>query len=108
VLSFMSDLLGSYSKNPEATSQVLMLPQLIFGLLSVGIQPAVMFPDWIEPIVRNQPISQFIYAMRALSGDSTPTAGVSWSTLGPSAAWLVGVTMVMVPLSMFLLLRERS
>ena len=74
VLSFMSDLLGSYSKNPEATSQVLMLPQLIFGLLSVGIQPVEMFPDWIEPVVRNQPISQFIYAMRALSGDSTPTA----------------------------------
>lgn len=108
VLSFMSDLLGSYSKNPEATSQVLMLPQLIFGLLSVGIQPAEMFPDWIEPVVRNQPISQFIYAMRALTGDSTPTAGVSWSTLGPSAAWLIGVTVVMVPLSLALQLRKRS
>lgn len=108
VLSFMSDLLGSYSKNPEATSQVLMLPQLIFGLLSVGIQPAEMFPDWIEPVVRNQPISQFIYAMRALSGDSKPTAGVTWSVLAPSAAWLIGVTLVMVPLSLFLLLRKRS
>ncbi|RDH79053.1 antibiotic transporter [Mycolicibacterium moriokaense] len=108
VLSFMSDLLGSYSKNPEATSQVLMLPQLIFGLLSVGIQPAEMFPDWIQPVVRNQPISQFIYAMRALSGDSKPTATVNWSTLGPSAAWLVGVTLVMVPLSLMLLLRKRS
>jgi ABC-2 type transport system permease protein len=108
VLSFMSDLLGSSSKNPEATSQVLMLPQLIFGLLSVGIQPVEMFPDWIEPVVRNQPISQFIYAMRALSGDSKPTAGVTWSVLGPSAAWLVGVTLVMVPLSLILLMRKRS
>jgi ABC-2 type transport system permease protein len=109
VLSFMSDLLGSYSKNPEATTQVLMLPQLIFGLLSVGIQPAKMFPDWIEPVVRNQPISQFIYAMRALSGDSTPTAGaVTWSLLGPSVGWLIGVTIVMVPFSLFLLLRKRS
>ncbi len=108
VLSFMSDLLGSSSKNPEATSQVLMLPQLIFGLLSVGIQPVEMFPDWIEPVVRNQPISQFIYAMRALSGDSKPTAGVTWSVLGPSAAWLIGVTLVMVPLSLILLRRKRS
>ena len=109
VLSFMSDLLGSYSKNPEATTQWLMLPQLIFGLLSVGIQPAEMFPDWIEPIVRNQPISQFIYALRALGGDSTPTAGaVTWSLLGPSVGWLIGVTIVMVPLSLFLLLRRRS
>lgn len=108
VLSFMSDLLGSYSKNPEATSQVLMLPQLIFGLLSVGIQPATMFPHWIQPVVRNQPISQFIYAMRALSGDSKPTAAVTWSLLGPSAAWLIGVTLFMVPLSLILLLRKRS
>ncbi|MCU1694600.1 MAG: antibiotic transporter [Mycobacterium sp.] len=109
VLSFMSDLLGSYSKNPEAVTQVLMLPQLIFGLLSVGIQPAENFPDWIEPIVRNQPISQFIYAMRALGGDTTPAAGaVTWSVVGPSVAWLVGVTILMVPLSLILLLRKRS
>jgi ABC-2 type transport system permease protein len=109
VLSFMSDLLGSHSKNPEATTQWLMMPQLIFGLLSVGIQPAAMFPDWIEPVVRNQPISQFIYALRALAGDSTPTAGaVTWSLIGPSIAWLVGVTIVMVPLSLLLLLRRQS
>lgn len=109
VLSFMSDLLGSRSKNPEATTQWLMLPQLIFGLLSVGIQPVQMFPDWIEPIVRNQPISQFIYALRALAGDSTPTAGaVTWSMIGPSVFWLIGATVVMVPLSLFLLLRRQS
>jgi ABC-2 type transport system permease protein len=86
-----------------------MLPQLIFGLLSVGIQPAENFPDWIEPIVRNQPISQFIYAMRALGGDTTPAVGaVTWSVVGPSVAWLVGVTILMVPLSLILLLRKRS
>ncbi|MGV0742700.1 ABC transporter permease [Mycolicibacterium sp. XJ870] len=107
VLSFMSDLLGSFSRNPEATTQWLMLPQLIFGLLSVGIQPAEHFPEWIQPIVRNQPISQFIYALRALGGDSTPGAGeVTWSVIGPSVAWLVGVTTVMVPLSLILLLRR--
>jgi ABC-2 type transport system permease protein len=107
VLSFMADLLGSYSKNPEATTQWLMLPQLIFGLLSVGIQPAEHFPHWIQPIVRNQPISQFIYALRSLGGDSLPTAGsVRWSVIYPSVAWLVGVTIVMVPLSLILLVRR--
>ncbi|TFV57982.1 antibiotic transporter [Mycobacterium sp. PS03-16] len=108
VLSFLADLLGSSSKNPEATSQWLMLPQLIFGLISVGIQPAEHFPDWIEPIVRNQPISQFIYALRALGGDTTPGAGeVTWAVVGPSVLWLVGVMAVMVPLSV-VLLRRRS
>jgi ABC-2 type transport system permease protein len=107
VLSFMADLLGTYSKNPEATTQWLMLPQLIFGLLSVGIQPAEHFPDWIQPVVRNQPISQFIYALRALGGDTTQAAGsVTWSVIGPSVAWLVGVAALMVPLSLILLLRR--
>lgn len=108
VLSFLADLLGSNSKNPEATSQWLMLPQLIFGLISVGIQPAENFPEWIQPIVRNQPISQFIYALRALGGDTTPGAGdVSWAVIGPSVAWLVGVMVIMVPVSV-MLLRRRS
>jgi ABC-2 type transport system permease protein len=107
VLSFLADLLGSSSKNPEATSQWLMLPQLIFGLISVGIQPVEHFPDWIQPIVRNQPISQFIYALRALGGDTTPGAGeVNWATIGPSVAWLMGVMTIMVPLSVLILRRR--
>ena len=106
-LSFLADLLGLSSKNPEATTQWLMLPQLIFGLLSVGIQPAEQFPRWIQPIVRNQPISQFVYALRALAGDTTSTAGsVTWSLVGPSLAWVAGVLIVMVPLSLILLLRR--
>lgn len=108
VLSYLADLLGSSSKNPEATTQWLMLPQLIFGLMSVGIQPVEHFPHWTQPVVRNQPISQFIYAMRDLAGDSTPAAGsVTWSVIGPSVAWLAGVTIVMIPVSLALVLRRR-
>lgn len=107
VLSFLADLLGTKSGNPEATTQWLMLPQLIFGLLSVGIQPAEHFPDWIQPLVRNQPISQFVYALRALAGDSSPGVGdVSWSLLAPSVLWLAGAMAIMLPLSLILLLRR--
>lgn len=107
VLSFMADVLGSNSKNPGATTQWLLLPQLIFGLLSVGIQPAERFPEWIQPVVRNQPISQFINALRALAGDSTAGAGaVNWSTIGPSLAWLIATMTVLVPLSLVLLMRR--
>ena len=81
------------SRNPEATTPLLMGPQLIFGLLSVGIQPADQFPEWIQPIVRNQPISQFVYALRALAGDTTDAAGaVTWSVMGPPMAWLLGLS----------------
>jgi ABC-2 type transport system permease protein len=75
VLSFVGDLIGTASENPEATTHMMMLPQLIFGLLSVGVQPAERFPSWIQGFVRNQPISQFVYALRALAGDSGPGAG---------------------------------
>ena len=79
-LSLLGDLVGAANENPEATMPLLMVPQLIFGLLSVGVQPVERFPQWIQPFVRDQPISQFVYALRALAGDSTPAAGeVTWS-----------------------------
>ncbi|MGH3635185.1 MAG: ABC transporter permease [Mycobacterium sp.] len=107
VLSFLADLLGTSTRNPEAITQWLVLPQLMFGLLSVGIQPAGQFPHWAQPIIRDQPISQVIYALRALAGDATPAVGsVNWAVVGPSVAWLVGVMTVMVPLSVLILRRR--
>jgi ABC-2 type transport system permease protein len=106
-LSFLGDVIGTGSRNPEATTQWLVLPQLIFGMLSIGIQPAERFPHWLQPIVRNQPISQFVYAMRALAGDSAPDAGtVNWSTIGPSLLWIVGVILTTAILSTFVLARR--
>ena len=54
-LSFVGDLVGRVSTNPEATTHILLIPEMIWGILSVGIQPAEQFPEWIQPIVRNQP-----------------------------------------------------
>ena len=97
-LAFMGDAIGTNSRNPTATAQWLLLPQLIFGFLSVGIQPLHRFPEWIQPIVRNQPISQIVYAMQALAGDSEPgTAPVTWSVIGPALAWVVGVIALTLP-----------
>lgn len=99
-LAFIGDVVGTASGNPAATAQWLLLPQLVFGLLSVGIQPAHRFPEWIQPVVRNQPISQIIYALRALAGDTTPgAAAVTWSVVGPAVAWVVGLVAVTVPLA---------
>ena len=94
-LAFLGDLVGTASANPEATTHMMMLPQLIFGLLSVGVQPIERFPTWIQGFVRDQPISQFVFALRALAGDSTPAAGeVTWSVVGPSLAWVGGFVVV--------------
>jgi ABC-2 type transport system permease protein len=97
-LAFMGDVIGTNSRNPAATAQWLLLPQLIFGFLSVGIQPLHRFPEWIQPIVRNQPISQIVYALQALAGDSGPGAApVTWSTVRPALAWVVGVIALTLP-----------
>ncbi|MBF6329403.1 ABC transporter permease [Nocardia transvalensis] len=89
MLSLAGDLLGTLSKSPEATTQMLVLPQLILGMVSTGFAPATQFPHWIQGFARDQPVSQFIGVMRVLAGDRSGRAGaVSWATLGPGLGWL--------------------
>jgi ABC-2 type transport system permease protein len=108
-LSLLADVIGTSAKNPESTTPLLMGPQLIFGLLSVGIQPAELFPEWIQPVVRNQPISQWVYALRALAGDSSGAApDVTWAVMRPSLLWLLGLLVILVPLAAVAPVRRRS
>ena len=94
-LAILGDTLGTKSRDPAATAQWLLLPQLIFGFLSVGIQPLQRFPEWLQPIVDNQPISRLVYALRALAGDSGDgVPPVTWSVIGPALAWVFGIMAV--------------
>jgi ABC-2 type transport system permease protein len=107
-LSLLGDLIGVASENPEATTNLMMPPMLVFGGLSVGLQPVDRFPDWIQPFVRNQPISQFIYALRALAGDKTPAAGEpSWDVIAPALAWITAVIVIVIPLHALVASRRR-
>jgi ABC-2 type transport system permease protein len=108
-LSLLADAIGTSAKNPESTTPLLMGPQLIFGLLSIGIQPADRFPEWIQPVVRNQPISQWVYALRALAGDPSGTAPeVTWAAMRPAFLWLLGLLVILVPIAAVVLARRRS
>lgn len=90
-LGLLGDLIGTATRNPEATAPLLLVPQVTLGLASVGLQPVERFPQWIQPFVRDQPLSQFLNALRALAGDTTPAAGpVTWSVIGPGLAWIAG------------------
>lgn len=107
-LALLGDTLGTKSRDPAATAQWLLLPQLIFGFLSVGVQPLQRFSDWIQPIVENQPISRLICAMRVLAGDSEGgVAPVTWSVIWPALAWVAGIVAVTVPWAV-LVYRRRS
>ncbi|MEU7138421.1 ABC transporter permease [Nocardia sp. NPDC046473] len=90
-----ADLIGSLAKSPEAITQVLIFPQLILGLVSTGLAPARQFPPWLQGFARNQPVSQFVYGLRALAGDPSGNAGVvGWPVLGPGLAWATGILVV--------------
>jgi ABC-2 type transport system permease protein len=100
-LTFLGDVIGTNSRNPAATTQWLLLPQLIFGYLSVGLQPLHRFPDWIQPVVRDQPVSQLVYALQALAGDSGQWAvPVTWSVVGPALAWVAVIIALTMPWAM--------
>lgn len=97
-LALLGDTLGTKSRDPAATAQWLLLPQLIFGFLSVGIQPLQRFPDWIQPVVENQPISRIVEAMQALAGDAGERVPpVTWSVIAPALAWVLGIMAVTLP-----------
>lgn len=101
-LSLGADAIGTLSKSPEATAQALTLPQLILGMLSCGFVPETGFPEWIRPFVRNQPISQFSFAMRDMA-----EGGITASTLFPAAAWCVGLMVVFAPLAVWASMRRK-
>ncbi|MFI6999800.1 antibiotic transporter [Nocardia sp. NPDC050175] len=99
-LTLGADVIGTVSRSPEAVTQALVLPPLIFGMLSAGLAPAHQFPAWVQPFVRNQPVSQFVLALRALAGDTLGNAGqVTWSLMGPSLAWTAAILILCIPLT---------
>jgi ABC-2 type transport system permease protein len=106
-LALAGDLIGIASKNPAATTHILLLPQLILGVMSVGILPAEQFPGWLQPFVRNQFYSQFVYALRALAGDaSQPVAWPTWSVVGPAVAWVAGIALLALGLHAYTARRQ--
>lgn len=100
-LSLGGDAIGNLSKSPEATAQALTLPQLILGMLSCGFVPETGFPEWIRPFVRNQPISQFAYAMRDMA-----EGGITMSVLLPATLWFIGLVVVFAPLAVWASMRR--
>ncbi|MEU1523056.1 ABC transporter permease [Nocardia rhamnosiphila] len=101
VLAVGADGLGSLTKSPASLSQALTLPTLIFGMMSCGFVPETGFPEWVRPFVRNQPITQFAYALRDMAGD-----GVTWEVLRVGVFWLVGAAAVFTPFAVWASVRR--
>jgi ABC-2 type transport system permease protein len=66
-LSFGADATGARAKRSDTSSQLLLLPQLFLVLLSTGMAPVDSFPDWVQPFVQYQPISQITETLRGFA-----------------------------------------
>ena len=68
----------------------------VFPLLfaSSAFVPLQTMPDWLQAFARNNPITHVINAIRAMT-----QGGPVWHDLWISLAWIVGILMVFVPLS---------
>ena len=78
-------------------------------MASVGLQPVERFPEWIQGFVRNQPLSQWVYGLQALAGDSTGAAPEpTLSVLGPGILWAVGCIVIALALHIWVSGKRRS
>ena len=108
-LALIGDLIGIATQNPEATAPMMLIPQLTLGLASVGLHPVERFPDWIQGFVRNQPLSQWVYGLQAMAGDSSGNAPeATFEVLGPGLAWAVGCIVVAMVLHALVSRKRRS
>lgn len=83
-LCLLTDAAGSLVKDSSSVAAMLMIPQLILVMASTGLVPIDSFPGWIQPFVRNQPLSVFSDGLRALStGGHLDAAAI--------AAWSIGL-----------------
>ncbi|MGO9195861.1 MAG: ABC transporter permease [Acidimicrobiales bacterium] len=95
--------LGITTKNPEtvqATTPIFFL----FLFVSNAFIPVDTLPRWLQSFARNQPISIFDNALRALSqGTNAAQAALGHPTsyfVVASVAWCIGLTVVFAPLTL--------
>lgn len=101
-LSFGADALGTVSTSREGASQALLIPQLLLTMLSTGFLPAESFPGWIQPFVRNQPVSQVAAALHEIASGTTTSQSI-WIAL----AWCAGLLAGFAALALHLDRKER-
>jgi ABC-2 type transport system permease protein len=88
-LSLGADATGTWVKRVDASSQFLLIPQLLLVLLSTGMAPAEAFPAWVQPFVRHQPVSQVTETLRGFANGD-----VVGSNVVTSLAWCLGLLVV--------------
>lgn len=75
---------------PKAVMVEAMQPVIILGAtFCTGFVPVDKYPDWVQPVVRNQPMSPAVDAMRGLS-----VGGPVLSPMITTAVWCAAIVVV--------------
>ena len=92
--SWISAFIGMSVRDPEAAQAAgfIWVFPLIFA--SSAFVPVVTMPSWLQAFARNNPITHTVNAIRALT-----QGGPVWHDLWISLAWIIGILLVFVPLS---------
>ncbi|WP_434740119.1 ABC transporter permease [Micromonospora sp. SH-82] len=83
VLTAATTAVGLSSGDPAAVAALLNLPYLALIMLSTAFVPADAFPGWLEPVIRNSPVSVVIEALRSLAS-ATP----AWTEVRGALVWV--------------------
>jgi ABC-2 type transport system permease protein len=65
---------------------------VVLLFFNTGVAPAELFPSWLQPVVRLQPMSPTIEAMRGLA-----EGGPVWWPLLQAGVWACGLVAVFAP-----------
>jgi ABC-2 type transport system permease protein len=81
-------------RNARTAMTVLATVTISLAFLNPGITPIGLFPQWLQPLVRMQPMSPPIEAMRALAHDGP----LGWPLL-MTLIWAIVLVAVFIPLA---------
>ncbi len=93
--SWMGAAIAAKVRQPDMVGMLSMFWLFPMMLASTAFTPAETMPGWLQPFARYQPVSVTADAVRGLA-DGDPARG----DLLLSLAWMVGMLVVFVPLSM--------
>ncbi len=92
--SWLGAAIAAKVRQPDVVGMLSMFWLFPLMLASTAFTPAEPMPGWLRPFATYQPISVAADAVRGLC-DGTPEAG----DLGLATAWILGLLVVFVPLS---------
>ena len=99
--SWISASIGLAAKTPEAAQAASFIPIFPFVFASSAFVPVETMPSWLAAFSRNQPVTRFVDALRALT-----LGGETASHVIAAIVWIIIILAVFVPLSVRLYRRS--